>query len=76
MGDYPITVVSRAGVHVLVHCELDGSLRVASWKHRLAVEGIDLVDYDLPRPSFTLLQCRFSTVEDLTRAVDLEVLAG
>jgi len=76
MGDYPKTLISRAGVHVLVRCDCDTPLRIASWKHRLAVEGIDLVDYELPRPSTALLECRFPTVEELAQAFDGEVLAG
>jgi hypothetical protein len=51
MGDCPMTLISRSGVWVLFYCDVDGSLRVAGWEHRLAVEGIDLVDYTLPKPS-------------------------
>jgi hypothetical protein len=74
MGDCPMTLISRSGVWVLVHCGVDGSLRVAAWEHRLAVEGLDLVDYTLPAPSSELLERRFDTVEELTSAVDREVL--
>lgn len=74
MRDCPMTLISRSGVWVLVRCGVDGSLRVAAWEHRLAVEGLDLVDYTLPGPSSELLERRFDTVEELTSAVDREVL--
>jgi hypothetical protein len=76
MGDCPMTLISRSGVWVLFYCDVDGSLRVAGWEHRLAVEGIDLVDYALPKPSSELLERRFGTVEELTFAVDREASGG
>jgi hypothetical protein len=75
MEEYPVTLITRAGVQVRVRLDSDGSLRFHGWQHRLAVEGIDLLDYDLPRASPELWEHRFGTVEELMSSVDREALA-
>ena len=74
MREYAITLVSPNGIQVLVDCDGSGRYRILCWHHRLAVEGIDLIDYEPPRPSAALAGRAFVTVEELTQAVDREAL--